>query len=183
VSFSVTPQAIPDVLVIEHPRFADERGFFCETHREGVFAEHGIGPLVQDNHSRSTHGVLRGLHFQEKPRALGKLVRCVRGRIFDVAVDIRPNSATYRQWVGLELGEDDNLLFWLPEGFAHGFCTLTDVADVLYRQTDYYSPEHDRSIAWNDPSLNIDWPIAAPLLSAKDARAPRLQEIADKISI
>jgi len=177
VSFTVTPQRVPDVLLIEHPRFGDERGFFCETFRENELREHGIGPLVQDNHSRSSRGVLRGLHFQEPPVALGKLVRCVRGRIFDVAVDIRKSSATYKQWVGVELTEEDNAMLWLPAGFAHGFCTISDTADVLYRQTNYYSPEHDRAIAWNDPDIAIAWPFAEPILSDKDARAPLLRDL------
>lgn len=177
MSFTVTPLEISGMLLIEHPRFGDDRGFFCETFRENELRAHGVGPLVQDNHSRSSRGVLRGLHIQEPPVVLGKLVRCVRGRIFDVGVDLRKSSKTYKQWVGRELSEDDNFLLWIPEGFAHGFCTLSDVAELFYRQTNYYSPEHDRAVAWNDPDIGIEWPIAEPILSDKDARAPLLRDL------
>lgn len=177
MSFSITPLEIPDVLLIEHPCFSDERGFFCESFREDVFRDHGIPPFVQDNHSRSARGVLRGLHFQVPPAGLGKLVRCVRGRIFDVGVDLRERSPTYKRWLGRELSEDDNLLLWIPEGFAHGFCALSDVADIFYRQTNYYSPEHERSMAWNDPDIGVQWPITDPILSHKDAHAPLLREL------
>jgi dTDP-4-dehydrorhamnose 3,5-epimerase len=174
LEFSFTPQAIGDVLLVEHQCFADERGSFAETYRSEPFAAHGIGPLVQDNQSHSIRGVLRGLHYQMEPRAIGKLVRCIRGRIFDVAVDIRETSPTFRKWVGVELDGEDKRMLWVPPGFAHGFVTLSEVADVLYRQTDYYSPEHERAVIWNDPSIGVAWPITDPILSPKDAAAPPL---------
>jgi len=176
VTFSFIPTALEGVLIVEHPQFRDERGFFCETFREKVFSEHGIGPFVQENHSRSRRGALRGLHWQKEPAALGKLVRCVRGRIFDVAVDVRSESPTFAQWVGIDLCGDDNRMFWLPPGFAHGFCTLSEVADIVYRQTDYYSPQHECIVRWNDPKICINWPLAQPILSEKDARAPLLSD-------
>jgi len=175
--FSEIPQSVPDVLVIEGKRFGDDRGFFSETYRAEAFAELGIPPLVQHNHSRSERGVLRGLHYQLPPRALGKLVRCVRGAVLDVAVDLRKGSATFGQHVAVELTEDQNQLVWVPEGFAHGFLALSEVADVVYMQTDYWSPEHDRAVRWDDPTLAIPWPESNPKLSAKDAAAPRLSEV------
>ncbi|MFC1610800.1 dTDP-4-dehydrorhamnose 3,5-epimerase [Myxococcota bacterium] len=176
MKFTFEPLAIPDILLVEHERYGDQRGSFAETFRASQFEAHGIGPLVQDNHSYSSRGVLRGLHFQNKPKLLGKLVRCLRGRIFDVSVDIRRGSSTYAKWVGIELTGDDNLMLWVPPGFAHGFCTLSDVADVLYRQTDYYSSEHERVILWRDPDIGIDWPLDDPILSQKDATAPLLKD-------
>jgi dTDP-4-dehydrorhamnose 3,5-epimerase len=177
MKFSFTPQRIPEVLLVGYEKAGDERGFFSETYRADAFTAAGIPPLVQDNHSRSRQGVLRGLHFQKSPHVLGKLVRCARGCIFDVAVDLRQRSPTYGQWVGAELGEDSRTMLWIPVGFAHGFCTLTDVAEVLYRQTDYYAPELERSIRWNDPAIGIRWPVAAPVLSGRDAAAPSLADV------
>ena len=174
--FRFVPQRVPAVLLVEHKRFGDARGFFTETYRASEFTEAGIPPFVQENHSRSAKGVLRGLHYQVDPAAIGKLVRCLRGRIFDVAVDIRQGSPTYGQWVGAELTEDSSTMLWVPVGFAHGFCALTDTADVAYRQTGYWSPEHERSVRWNDPAIGITWPIDAPTLSPKDAAAPLLAE-------
>lgn len=168
----VTPTAIPDVLVIEPRVFGDARGFFYESFNQRAFDE-AIGrrvEFVQDNHSRSIRGVLRGLHYQiEQPQ--GKLLRVTSGAVFDVAVDIRRSSATFGQWVGMELSADNNKQLWVPEGFAHGFLVLTDSADFLYKTTDYYAPEHERCIAWNDADLNIDWSALgiAPLLSKRDA--------------
>jgi dTDP-4-dehydrorhamnose 3,5-epimerase len=150
--------------------------FFSETFREEAFMGRGIPRFVQDNHSRSTGKVLRGLHYQLRPAALGKLVRCLRGRIFDVAVDIRRGSPKYGKWVGTELGDDDGRMIYIPEGFAHSYCALTEEWEVFYKTTGYYSPQHDRGIRWNAPDLNIQWPITDPVLSDKDRKAPFLPE-------
>lgn len=168
----VTPTAIADVMLIEPRVFGDERGFFLESFNQRAFNEATGTNLsfVQDNHSRSAKGVLRGLHFQVgQPQ--GKLVRVVRGSVFDVAVDIRPASATFGKWVGLELNEHEHHQLWVPPGLAHGFLVLSDSADFLYKTTDYYAPAQERCIAWNDPTLAIDWPLSGsePVLSAKDA--------------
>ena len=176
MSFEFIPLEIPEILLIKHPRFNDNRGFFCETFRQDVFEQHGISNLVQDNHSRSTHGVLRGLHYQLNPAAQGKLVRCTQGRIFDVAVDIRIGSPTFAHWISMELSETDNYMLWIPIGFAHGFCALSEMADVVYRISDYYSPQHSRGILWNDPQIGITWPISNPELSEKDKKAPLLED-------
>lgn len=173
--YQVTPTAIPDVLILEPKVFGDARGFFFESYNEFDFQQAtGLDvKFVQDNHSRSTKGVLRGLHYQLPPHAQGKLVRCVRGAVFDVAVDIRKSSPTFGKWVGVELSEENNKQLWIPPGFAHGFLTLTDVADFLYKTTDYYAPTFERCIAWNDPVVAIKWPDLRhpPALSAKDAAA------------
>lgn len=167
-----TPLAIPDVVLIEPKVFGDARGFFFESFNQRAFnAATGTDhAFVQDNHSRSARGVLRGLHFQVAPRAQGKLVRVTRGAVFDVAADIRPASPTFGQWVGVELSEDNQRQLWVPPGLAHGFLVLSESADFLYKTTDYYSPEHERCIAWDDAQLAIAWPDVgmAPLLSAKD---------------
>ena len=165
----VTPTAIPEVLIIEPKVFGDARGFFYESFNQKVFNEAtGLSlNFVQDNHSRSAKGVLRGLHYQiQQPQ--GKLVRVVRGAVFDVAVDIRKSSPTFGRWVGAELSEDNQHQLWVPPGFAHGFLVLSDLADFLYKTTDYYAPQYERSILWNDSDLNIDWPIGEPILSNKD---------------
>ena len=166
---------IPGLLIIEPRVFGDERGFFFESYNEKAFNEAtGIAPrFVQDNHSKSVKGVLRGLHYQLPPRAQGKLVRVVQGEVFDVAVDIRKGSPTYGQWVGEVLSADNKKQLWIPPGFAHGFFTLSDTAEFLYKTTDYWSPEHEQAIIWNDPTLNIEWPLngLVPTLAAKDARA------------
>lgn len=165
------PTAIADVLRIEPVVHGDARGYFMETWREELFTAHGIPPFVQDNQSGSTRGVLRGLHYQVvQPQ--GKLVRCLRGEIFDVAVDLRRGSQTFGQWVGERLSSANRTMLWVPPGFAHGFLVLSEEADIAYRCTDYYAPEHDRCIRWDDPDLAIDWPleaIGAPTLSARDA--------------
>jgi dTDP-4-dehydrorhamnose 3,5-epimerase len=176
VKFTVTPTDLPEVLVIEHESFGDERGFFAETFRANVFADHGLPPFVQENHSRSSKGVLRGLHLQNDPAAIGKLVRCVRGKIWDVAVDARRGSPRYGKWTGVELSGDDSRMFYLPPGFAHGFYTVSDVADVVYKQTGYYAPEQERFVRWNDPAIGITWPAGAPTLSARDAQSPALED-------
>ena len=167
-----TRLSIPDVVLIEPKVFGDARGFFFESFNQKAFNE-ATGTshqFVQDNHSRSAKGVLRGLHYQvEQPQ--GKLVRVARGRVWDVAVDIRQGSPTFGQWVGTELSEDNQHQLWVPPGFAHGFVVLSDSADFLYKTTDYYAPQHERCIAWNDPRLAIAWPYAGePQLSAKDAQ-------------
>lgn len=167
-----TRLAIPDVVLLEPKIFGDQRGFFFESFNEAQFEE-TIGKqvkFVQDNHSRSVKGVLRGLHYQiQQPQ--GKLVRVVAGEVFDVAVDIRKSSPTFGQWVGEILSAENKRQLWVPEGFAHGFVVLSDAAEFLYKTTDYYAPEHERCIAWNDPSIDIDWSIREiPALSSKDSR-------------
>lgn len=173
----VTPTAIAEVLIIEPRVFGDARGFFYESFNQRAFNE-ATGTshqFVQDNHSRSARGVLRGLHYQvQKPQ--GKLVRVVRGAVFDVAVDIRKSSATFGRWVGVELSEDNQRQLWVPPGFAHGFVVLSESADFLYKTTDYYAPEHERCIAWNDPAIGIGWPLMKPTLSAKDLQGYALSD-------
>ena len=176
----VTPTAIPDVMVIEPKVFGDARGFFYESFNQQAFNE-ATGTnyeFVQDNHSRSTKGVLRGLHYQLPPHAQGKLVRVVRGAVWDVAVDIRKGSPTFGQWVAEELTEFSHKQFWIPPGFAHGFVVLSDTADFLYKTTNYYAPQSDRGIFWNDPSLGIQWPDLGMefLLSDKDQKQRLLQD-------
>ena len=167
----VTPTAIPDVLLLEPKVFGDSRGFFFESFNQRAFEAAAGCPsqFVQDNHSRSGRGVLRGLHYQvEQPQ--GKLVRVVAGAVFDVAADIRPGSPTFGRWVGVELTADNQQQLWIPPGLAHGFLVLSDTAEFLYKTTDYYSPAHERCILWNDPSLDIRWPLTEPpILSSKDA--------------
>lgn len=176
--YQVTATAISDVLILEPKVFGDARGFFFESYSEHDFQQAtGLDvKFVQDNHSRSSKGVLRGLHYQLPPHAQGKLVRCVRGAVFDVAVDIRKSSRTFGQWVAVELSEDNHKQLWIPPGFAHGFLTLTDAAEFLYKTTAYYAPACDRGIAWNDPAIDVPWPDvgAPPQLSAKDQGAPSL---------
>ncbi len=170
----VIPTELPEVLLIEPRVHGDSRGFFYEGFQSARYAEAGIqGPFVQDNHSRSIRGTLRGLHFQE-PRAQGKLVQVLRGTVYDVAVDIRRGSPRFGRWVALELSEAEPRQVWIPPGFAHGFCVLSDSADFFYKCTEFYVPEAERSIAWNDPRLGIPWPAKEPLLSAKDRAAPTL---------
>jgi len=166
----ITPTAIPDVLLIEPRVFSDERGFFFESFNQRAFNE-AIGYeviFVQDNHSRSLKNVLRGLHYQLPPKAQGKLVRVIQGEVFDVAVDIRKESATFGKWVGEILSADNKKHLWIPPGFAHGFLTLSDTAEFLYKTTDYYAPKLERCIRWDDPVLAVDWPDTQPMMSAKD---------------
>jgi dTDP-4-dehydrorhamnose 3,5-epimerase len=166
---------IPGPLLIEPRVFGDDRGFFLEIYKHSDFINAGVPEhFVQDNFSRSAKGVLRGLHYQKDPRAQGKLVRCMKGSIFDVAVDIRKGSPTYARWVGLELSDRNNLMLYVPAGFAHGFLVLSETAEVLYKCTAEYSPADDRGIIWNDPEINIPWGEKAPLLSAKDGLLPIL---------
>ena len=166
----VTPTAIPEVLIIEPKVFGDARGFFYESFNQKAFNEAtGLDVnFVQDNHSRSAKGVLRGLHYQVE-QSQGKLVRVVRGAVFDVAVDIRKGSPIFGKWVGMELSEDNRKQLWIPVGFAHGFLVTSESAEFLYKTTDYYAPEYERSISWNDPTIGIQWPLdTEPLRSAKD---------------
>ncbi|MFQ2414360.1 dTDP-4-dehydrorhamnose 3,5-epimerase [Aeromonas caviae] len=170
--------AIPDVLILEPTVFGDERGFFFESFNEKTFKEL-IGynvRFVQDNHSRSTKGVLRGLHYQSSPYAQGKLVRCIAGEVFDVAVDIRKNSPTFGKWVGVHLSSENKRQLWIPEGFAHGFLTLSESAEFLYKTTNYYKPEYEGSIRWDDIDIAIEWPSidASISLSIKDRNADAL---------
>jgi dTDP-4-dehydrorhamnose 3,5-epimerase len=169
----VTPLSIHDVLLIEPQVFGDDRGFFYESFNQNKF-EDAIGKKInflQDNHSKSVKGVLRGLHYQLTPKAQGKLVRVIQGEVFDVAVDLRQSSPTFGKWVGEIISADNKKQLWIPEGFAHGFLTLSDTAEFLYKTTDFYSPEHERSIIWNDPNINIVWPLEQVFLSNKDSKA------------
>jgi dTDP-4-dehydrorhamnose 3,5-epimerase len=173
----VTATRLPEVLLIEPRVFGDERGFFLESYNQAAFSQAtGVGQtFVQDNHSRSAHAVLRGLHYQIR-QPQGKLVRVTSGRVFDVAVDMRRSSPRLGQWVGVELSEDNKRQLWVPPGFAHGFVVLSATADFLYKTTDYYAPEYERTLAWNDPRVGVEWPLdqlqRAPALSAKDSSAP-----------
>ncbi|MGJ7511779.1 dTDP-4-dehydrorhamnose 3,5-epimerase [Variovorax sp. GT1P44] len=174
----VTPTANPEVLVIEPKVFGDARGFFFESFNQKAFDE-AVGrhvEFVQDNHSRSVKGVLRGLHYQIR-QPQGKLVRVVKGTVFDVAVDIRRSSPTFGRWVGVELSEENQKQLWVPEGFAHGFLVVSESADFLYKATDYYAPQYERAIRWDDPGLGITWPEVGlqPVLSAKDLAASALE--------
>jgi dTDP-4-dehydrorhamnose 3,5-epimerase len=173
----VIPTRITDVLIIEPTVYLDDRGFFFESWNEREFDKAGCtGHFVQDNHSRSSCGVLRGLHYQLQ-RPQGKLVRVLRGRVFDVAVDLRKSSPSFGRWVGTELSEHNHLLLWIPAGFAHGFIALSADADLVYKVTDYYAPEYEHCVIWNDPAIGIEWPRGLePRLSAKDRAGVRLQD-------
>ena len=175
----IIPTDIPDVLIVEPKVFEDDRGFFMESWNRKAFEAAGIASdFVQDNHSQSKYGTLRGLHYQIQ-QAQGKLVRVTRGSVFDVAVDIRHSSPTFGQWVGIELSEVNKRMLWVPGGFAHGFFVTSDVAEFQYKCTDYFAPEYERAIIWNDADLNIKWPMDAhqkPVLSAKDSAAPSFKD-------
>jgi dTDP-4-dehydrorhamnose 3,5-epimerase len=172
----VTPTQLPEVLLLEPRVFGDSRGFFFESWNEREFERAGIcARFVQDNHSRSGKGVLRGLHYQVR-QPQGKLIRVIAGEIFDVAVDIRRSSRGFGKWEGVRLSAESRSMLWIPVGFAHGFCVLSDFAEVLYKATDFYSPEHERCLLWNDPELGIAWALPAPVLSAKDAAGTRLRD-------
>lgn len=179
----VTPTAIEGVLILEPRVFGDSRGYFFESFNQKVFDDAVGKPVqfVQDNHSRSAKGVLRGLHYQLPPHAQGKLVRVTNGAVFDVAVDIRRDSKTFGSWVGVELNSENHRQLWIPAGLAHGFLVLSDSADFMYKTTDYYAPPSERALKWNDQELAIAWPDvgATPLLSAKDAVAPSLKDFAE----
>lgn len=175
----VTETKLPGVLIIEPRVFGDERGFFMETFQQERYREIGIDqPFVQDNHSRSSRGVLRGLHYQ-KTHPQGKLVSCSRGAVFDVAVDINPESPTFTQYIGVELNDENHAQLWIPPGYAHGFCVLSDIADFQYKCTDFYHPEDEAGIAWNDPEISIEWPDMGvpPILSTKDQQNSIVQRI------
>jgi dTDP-4-dehydrorhamnose 3,5-epimerase len=178
--FTFQQLAIPGVTLIEARRFSDERGFFLETYKQSAFAAHGIDlPFIQDNYSHSVRGVLRGLHCQTAPQAQAKLVQVLRGEVFDVAVDIRVDSPTYGQWVGLHLSGDRFQLLYIPVGFAHGFCVLSAEADLHYKVSAEYAPDLETGIRWNDPEVGIDWPVADPIVSPRDAALPFLREAGD----
>ena len=164
---------IPGVVLIEVKYFEDERGFFMETYKKSDFIKGGIKEkFIQENHSRSRKNVLRGLHYQKNPMAQAKLVRCIKGKIFDVAVDMRKKSPTYGKWVGAILSEENKKILYIPQGFAHGFCALKDDVEILYKSSKEYSPQHESGIFWNDPDINVDWPITKPVLSQKDLNWP-----------
>ena len=177
------PTPLPGVLVVEPKVFRDERGFFLEVFHAGKFAAEGLDvAFVQDNHSLSRRGTLRGLHVQ-LPKSQGKLVRCTEGTIFDVAVDIRKGSPTFGRWYGVELDAERFRQLWVPPDFAHGFCVLSERAQVEYKCTELYDPAGDLSIAWNDPAIGVEWPLDSPVLSAKDAAAKPLAELADRLPL
>lgn len=175
---TVDSLALPEVKVITPKYFMDDRGYFAETYSKRTLAKYGIGAdFVQDNHSLTLKkGTIRGIHFQRDPKAQGKLVRCVRGRILDVAVDLRRDSPTFKQWAAVELSVDNRRQLWIPAGFGHAFLTLEDNCEVQYKVDEFYAPEYDGGIAWNDPELGIGWGVDAPILSEKDARAPLLAD-------
>ena len=177
--FEFERQKIKDVILVKPKVFGDNRGFFMESYKKSDFIANGITvDFNQDNHSKSTKGVLRGLHYQAKPYAQAKIVRCIKGRIYDIAVDIRPNSETFGQYVKVELTEENKHMLYIPLGFAHGFVALTDEVEILYKASGEYAPQADRGIIWNDKDINIDWNIDfEPLLSDKDKNQPNLSEI------
>lgn len=176
MSFQFQRLEIPEVILIEAQAVEDHRGFFVETYKRSVFETNGISEvLVQDNYSHSVRGTLRGIHYQKHPGAQGKLVMVFHGEIFDVAVDIRQGSPTYGKWVGVVLSAKGRCMLYVPVGFAHGFCVLSDEADVVYKVTKEYAPEYERGIIWDDPELRISWPVRIPLLSPKDACLPPLK--------
>jgi len=176
VQFTFKKLDIPEVILVEAQSFPDDRGFFLESFKESIFISNGINTkFVQDNFSHSIKKVLRGLHYQKNPKAQAKLVTVLRGKIFDVAVDIRKDSPTFGKWVGEILSENNHKLLCVPEGFAHGFYVLSEEADVLYKVNQEYSPEHDRGIIWNDPEIDITWPVDKPIISKKDLQLPILK--------
>jgi len=178
MAFEFTKTPIEGVIVVQPKVFPDARGCFFESYRKEEFIKGGIDlEFVQDNHSVSQKGVLRGLHFQRAPRAQGKLIRVGRGAVYDVAVDIRPQSPTYKQWFGIELNDKNCTMLYIAPGLAHGFATLEDDTVFLYKCTDIYSPEHDAGILWNDPDVGVDWPLEKPTLSEKDKVRPMLRDL------
>ncbi len=177
---NVIKTTLDGVLLIKPEVYSDERGFFLERFHESRYREYGVDlPFVQDNHSRSVKGTLRGLHFQ-KHFPQGKLVEVIQGRVFDVVVDVRPGSVSFGEWHGVELSNENHWQLWVPPGFAHGFCVLSDEADFLYKCTAYYDPQDEGGIVWNDPNLCINWPVEAPLLSLKDAILPQLGSLKEE---
>ncbi|MHA2029157.1 MAG: dTDP-4-dehydrorhamnose 3,5-epimerase [Candidatus Kariarchaeaceae archaeon] len=175
--FEFFPLDIPEVILIQPRKFQDQRGYFMEVFKASDFKANGIDyTFIQDNHSLSSKGVIRGFHFQINPHAQGKLVRVIRGSLFDVAVDIRKGSPTYAKWVGIELSAANQKMLWIPAGFAHGMCSLEDNTELLYKVTAEYSPDHDSGIRYNDPQINVIWPIKNPLVSDKDNNLPLISE-------
>ncbi len=170
---------LQDAILIEPKFFKDERGFFVESYSKKIFKENGIDvEFVQDNHSLSTEkGVLRGLHFQEAPHSQSKLIRVTKGKVYDIIVDLRKNSSTYKQWQGFELSAENGLMLFVPQGFAHAFCTLEENTEFMYKVDDFYAPECDSGIIWNDLELNINWPIKNPILSEKDSQLKKLKDL------
>jgi len=184
MSFNFKRLLLSEIILITPRIFGDERGFFMEAYKHSDFSKAGIPEyFVQDNQSKSEKYVLRGLHYQKDPAAQGKLIRCLRGKIFDVAVDIRQGSPTYAQWVGVELSEENNHMLYIPPGFAHGFVALSDIVEIIYKCTAEYSPENERGIIWNDPDINIDWPVKNPILSERDKGYPILKEADNNFKI
>jgi len=182
--FEFTKLEIPGLLLIKPQVFGDDRGFFFELYKFSDFNRGGVREhLVQDNYSKSSKGVLRGLHYQKPPKAQGKLVTCLKGTIFDIAVDIRKGSRHYGKWVGINLSEENKHMLYVPPGFAHGFQVLSETAEVLYKCTSEYSPADDRGIIWNDEDINIAWPLGKPLLSGKDKTHPRLRDADNNFEI
>ena len=182
MTFEFKKLEIPDVILIKPKVFEDERGFFMETYKKEDFEEKaGIkGEFIQDNHSKSKRGVLRGLHFQREHYAQAKIVRCIRGAIYDVAVDLRKNSPTFGNYVGVNLSEDNRYQLYIPGGCAHGFLVLSDVAEVIYKVDNVYAPDHEGGLIWNDPDVNIPWPNDNPSLSQKDQKLPTLRELRER---
>jgi dTDP-4-dehydrorhamnose 3,5-epimerase len=175
--FTFQTTELAGVIVIAPTVFADDRGFLMETYKQSEFRAAGLElPLVQENHSRSARGTLRGLHYQREPKAQAKLVRVVSGEIFDVAVDIRKDSATFGRWIGIALSAANRKSIYIPVGFAHGFCVISEAAEVIYKTSEEYAPEHEHGIRWDDPALAIDWPISSPTLSDRDRRWPLLAQ-------
>jgi dTDP-4-dehydrorhamnose 3,5-epimerase len=176
MDITVTPTRLDGVLVIDTAFFIDERGFFIESYHKAAYQAHGISvEFVQDNHSRSAHKVLRGLHYQDLSAPMGKLIRCTFGQIFDVAVDLRVSSPTFGQWFGIELSAANMTQIWIPPGFAHGFATLSEFAEVQYKCSNFYTPAAEGAISWNDPDIAIDWPFSDPTLSKRDLNAMSLR--------
>ncbi len=176
--FEFEKLSIPEVILIKPKIFADSRGFFLEVYKKNEFSRFGINEdFVQDNHSYSKKNVLRGLHFQSGSKSQGKLIKCIKGRIWDVAVDIRTKSKSFKKWISVELTGENGYMLYIPRGFAHGFLVLSEYADVFYKCTEEYSPEHEGGIIWNDPDLAINWPVEKPLTSSKDAKLPLLKDI------
>lgn len=177
MAFDFIKLEIPDVILVTPKIFTDTRGFFIETYKKSEFISNGIkDDFVQDNHSKSTKGVLRGLHFQKKEKSQSKLVRCISGVIFDVAIDIRKNSSSYGKWVSAILSEENKKMLYIPKGFAHGFLVLSETAEIVYKTGEEYSPENDRGILWSDPKININWNYDNPILSEKDKNLPLLRD-------
>lgn len=172
--------SIPDLLIVEIDYFQDERGFFIESWHQRDFAKAGLDlTFVQEGHSRSSYGVLRGMHYQDQTAPMGKLLRCTVGSIFDVAADLRVSSPTFGKWFGIELSADNKKQLYVPSGFAHGFATISDFAEVQYKQTGFYTPASEGTIAWNDPDVSIEWPIEEPILSARDQNGMSLKQYLD----